>query len=134
MGRSTRAGDPLEPGAGVLGDGCIRAGGGFEVLAGGGCTRAGGAVRFVVGTLGGDGAGVDADGCGVELAGGRVGDDAGVGGAELAEGRGGDAAGVGAGNNSGELVETIGLAAGDSGAACSPLPSSQRATTRLPTT
>jgi hypothetical protein len=69
----------------------------------------------------------------VGLAGDRVGEAAG-GGAELVAGRGGDGTGVGVDNIGGELAETAGLAAGASGAACASLPSSQRATTRLPTT
>lgn len=88
--------------------------------------RAGGAVNFVGGELGGDAAGVDADGRGVGLAGGREGDAAGVGGTELA----GDGAGVGVDNIGGELEEMIGAAVGESGAACASLPSSQGATTQ----
>jgi hypothetical protein len=138
-GFSTRVGAAL--GLGAVGDGCTRVGGELEVVVGA-CTRAGGAVSFVGGELElGDAAGVNADGYCAGLAGGRVGDVAGVngtelaaGGAELVAGGCGDAACVDADNIGGELVETIGLAAGASGAACASLPSSQRATTRLPTT
>ncbi len=84
------------------------------------------------GELGGEAAGVDADGYAVVLAGVRVGDAAGGGGAELAGVCGGDA-GVDADTIGGELVETIGTAMGE-GAACTSLPSSQRATIQLPTT
>ena len=137
-GLSTRAGATLGLGAGVVGDCCTRAGG-LDVLVGAGCTRAGGAVNFVGGELGGDAGAVDAAGCGVGLAGGRAGDATCTGGAELVavgdEPVGcGDAAGVGADHIGGQLAETIGLAAGASGVACASLPSSQRATTRLPTT
>ena len=116
----------------MVGDGCTRAGGELEGVVGD-CTRAGGAVNFVGGELGGDAAGVGAVGCGVGLAVGRVGDTAGIGGAELAGGCGGDAAGVGADKIGGEPVETFGTAPGEGAATRASLPSSQRATIRLPT-